>query len=64
MLKTPDPALAHLAALRDAVRMPGGAAAFAQGLNEFLHGKGSVQSRFERWIDVVRALPRRPRLQK
>ena len=46
-------------ALRDAVRTPEGARAFACGLFEFLHGKGSEQSRFEQWVDVVSQLPRR-----
>ncbi|HYB96320.1 MAG TPA: hypothetical protein VEC39_15215 [Vicinamibacterales bacterium] len=46
-------------ALRDAVRAAAGAQAFAEGLFEFLHGRGSAETRFERWRDVVEALPRR-----
>jgi hypothetical protein len=46
-------------ALRDAVRSPGGARAFAEGLLAFLHGRGSDQARFERWCETVGALPRR-----
>ena len=47
-------------ALRDAVvRSPEGAAMFADGLYDWLHGPGGEQARFERWIDVVSALPRR-----
>jgi hypothetical protein len=47
-------------ALRDAVvRSPTGATAFAVGLFDWLHGDGSERERFERWIDVVRALPKR-----
>jgi hypothetical protein len=45
-------------ALRDAVRSPAGARLFATGLFELLHGKGSDESRFERWVDVVSRLPR------
>jgi len=46
-------------ALRDAVRSDAGARAFATGLFEFLHGPGSLQRRFERWIGIVANLPRR-----
>ena len=46
-------------ALRDAVKSLAGARAFAVGLYDFLHGSGSSQKRFERWVEVVRALPRR-----
>ena len=46
-------------ALRDAVRTPAGARAFATGLFDLLHGRGSLQRRFERWIAVVAGLPRR-----
>lgn len=46
-------------ALRDAVRAPAGAEAFASGLFAFLHGKGSPQQRFERWVKVVGKLPRK-----
>lgn len=46
-------------ALRDAVKMPGGARTFAEGLDAFLHGRGTQRARFEAWIDAVAALPRR-----
>ena len=46
-------------ALRDAVKSPAGAEAFAKGLYDFLHGPGGMQRRFERWCAVVSALPRR-----
>jgi hypothetical protein len=46
-------------ALRDAVKPPAGAKAFAEGLYDFLHGRGGDSSRFERWREVVENLPRR-----
>ncbi|MCA1632729.1 MAG: hypothetical protein LC802_03170 [Acidobacteria bacterium] len=46
-------------ALRDAVKEPEGARAFAEGLYDFLHGPGDTERRFERWVEVVAALPRR-----
>jgi hypothetical protein len=47
-------------ALRDAVvRSEKGAVLFADGLYDWLHGPGGERERFERWLDVVRALPRR-----
>ena len=46
-------------ALRDAVKSPAGAKAFAEGLFDFLHGKSGDRARFERWCEVVAALPRR-----
>ena len=46
-------------ALRDAVTSAAGATAFAQGLYEFLHGRQSDRTRFERWVAVVAGLPRR-----
>jgi hypothetical protein len=46
-------------ALRDAVRPPLGAKAFAEGLYEFLYGRSGDQARFERWCEVVAGLPRR-----
>lgn len=46
-------------ALRDAVlRSDKGAVLFADGLYDWLHGPGGERSRFERWLDVVRELPR------
>src|SRR6186997_1802564 len=46
-------------ALRDAVRSPSGAHRFADGLFDWLHGPGGEEARFERWVEVVRGLPRR-----
>jgi hypothetical protein len=46
-------------ALRDAVRSAAGARAFALGLFDFLHGEGAMPERFERWVEVVDALPRK-----
>ena len=46
-------------ALRDAVKSAAGAQAFAEGLYEFLYGRGSDRARFERWCDAVSGLPRR-----
>jgi hypothetical protein len=46
-------------ALRDAVRSPAGAREFATGLYALLHGGGTLERRFERWIDVVARLPRK-----
>jgi hypothetical protein len=46
-------------ALRDAVRIGSGAETFARGLYEFLHGRGGVRQRFERWCEAVESLPRR-----
>jgi len=46
-------------ALRDAVKSAAGAARFAQGVYDFLHGRGDAERRFERWCAVVSGLPRR-----
>jgi hypothetical protein len=46
-------------ALRDAVRSEAGARSFAEGLYDFLHGTGSLEHKFERWCEVVAALPRK-----
>jgi hypothetical protein len=46
-------------ALRDAVKPAVGARMFATGLYDFLHGKGRMQERFERWCEVVARLPRK-----
>jgi hypothetical protein len=46
-------------ATRDAVKARGGAKAFAEGLFDFLHGGGNLERKFERWVDVVAALPRK-----
>jgi hypothetical protein len=46
-------------AIRDAVKSPLGARAFATGLYHFLYGAGTAEMKFERWRDVVAALPRK-----
>lgn len=46
-------------ALRDAVKSPAAARSFATGLYEFLHGRGEPREKFERWCEVIDALPRR-----
>jgi hypothetical protein len=46
-------------ALRDAVRSPAGAAAFATALFDLLHGDGPLQLRFSSWVAAVDRLPRR-----
>ena len=46
-------------ALRDAVRSADGARLFAQGLYDWLHGRGAPERRFERWVATIDALPRR-----
>jgi hypothetical protein len=46
-------------ALRDAVKSDAGARRFAEGLYEYLHGGGSLERRFTRWVEAVAGLPRR-----
>jgi hypothetical protein len=46
-------------AIRDAVKSPAGAKAFSTGLYEFLHGAGTLESRFEYWNNVVATLLRK-----
>jgi hypothetical protein len=46
-------------ALRDAVRSPAGARAFADGLYALVYGAGSPARRFDAWCEVVGALPRK-----
>jgi len=46
-------------AVRDAVRSTTGARRFAEGLFAWLHGRGSVKSRFGAWCDAIAELPRR-----
>ena len=46
-------------ALRDAVKSDKGARAFAEGLYEFLYGRGNDRGKFERWCEVIASLPRR-----
>lgn len=46
-------------ALRDAVKSPEGARAFATGLYEFLHASRMTRASFEAWCQVLGSLPRR-----
>ena len=46
-------------ALRDAVRSPAGAKAFALALYDFLHGSEPMDTRFANWVEAVARLPRR-----
>src|SRR4029079_747659 len=46
-------------ALRDAVRSPAVDRAFALGVFDLMHGRGSRATRFEKWLGVVASLPRR-----
>jgi hypothetical protein len=46
-------------ALRDGVRTPDGARAFAEGLFELLHGNGALAGRFAFWIERLDSLPRK-----
>jgi hypothetical protein len=46
-------------ALRDAVKSTTGARLFATGLYDFLHGRGMIKNKFQRWCEVLGQLPRR-----
>jgi hypothetical protein len=46
-------------ALRDAVKTETGAELFAKGLYDYVYGKGSLQKRFEEFVLIVSALPRK-----
>jgi hypothetical protein len=46
-------------ALRDAVRPPAGAEAFARALYGLLHGAAPLPRRFDAWVKVVAGLPRK-----
>ncbi|HEV7880328.1 hypothetical protein [Bradyrhizobium sp.] len=46
-------------ALRDAVRSPAGAKAFALALFDLLHGADPVEVRFGNWVEAIARLPRR-----
>jgi hypothetical protein len=46
-------------ALRDAVRSPAGARAFALALFDFLHGTEPMEVRFASWVEAIAGLPRR-----
>lgn len=46
-------------ALRDAVKSPEGAKAFAVGLFNYIYGTGDLQQRFEAFVHVIAGLPRK-----
>ncbi|MDQ3675035.1 MAG: hypothetical protein M3365_11785 [Gemmatimonadota bacterium] len=46
-------------ALRDALKTKAGARDFAEGLRDFLYGRGNDRKKFERWCEIVVGLPRR-----
>jgi hypothetical protein len=46
-------------ALRDAVRTPAGAEAFAIALYDLLHGAGRLEEKFARWCHRLASLPRK-----
>ena len=46
-------------ALRDAVRPPAGARAFAEGLFDYVYGRGAIRGRFERFTEALESLPRK-----
>ena len=46
-------------ALRDALKSSGGARIFAEGLFDYVYGRGGLEARFGRWVAAVAALPRR-----
>jgi hypothetical protein len=45
-------------ALRDALRPAAGARLFAHELHAFLYGRGSLQRRFDDWVQAITELPR------
>ncbi|HEX8143681.1 MAG TPA: hypothetical protein VF553_13865 [Pyrinomonadaceae bacterium] len=46
-------------ALRDAVKPAEGARSFAKGLYDLIYGAGEMERKFERWCEVIGALPRK-----
>lgn len=46
-------------AMRDALKIPEGARAFAEGLYDLLYGPSKLPQRFQRWCDTVANLPRK-----
>lgn len=46
-------------ALRDAVKAPGGAKKFAEGLYNYVYGEESLEKRFNAFVKVVSELPRK-----
>jgi hypothetical protein len=46
-------------ALRDAVKGVEGARRFGEGLFEYVYGEGTLEERFDGWVEAVSGLPRR-----
>jgi hypothetical protein len=46
-------------ALRDALKTKAGSRRFAEGLYEFLHGRSSIERRFDEWCETVASLPKK-----
>ena len=46
-------------ALRDALKTDAGARLFAEGLYEFLQGRGGLPQRFDKWCETVASLPKK-----
>ena len=46
-------------ALRDAVKSPSGARLFAEGLYQYVYGRGTTGARFTVWCETMAALPRK-----
>lgn len=46
-------------AVRDAIKSPEGAELFANGLFDWLYGRAERKERFQTWVEVVEALPRK-----
>jgi hypothetical protein len=46
-------------AIRDGVKSEEGAEIFATGLFDLLHGRVSLEQRFERWCNAIESLPRK-----
>lgn len=46
-------------AIRDGVKSRDGARIFATGLYDLLHGKGSLEQRFQNWCNAIESLPRK-----
>lgn len=46
-------------ALRDALKDKKGVRLFAEGLFEYIYGRGPVDERFDAWVEMISALPKR-----
>lgn len=46
-------------ALRDAIKAPEGAKAFAIGLHQYIYGQKSLKARFDDFVEVIDKLPRK-----